>query len=80
MPGSPAQHAGLHRTSERPDLNDIISFVIQQNQSGPAGWTRSRWARHNVVWVTIWFVLLLVSPGSLSRYNMRLISLLSFLP
>jgi len=56
------------------DLNDIISFVIQQNQSGPAGLDPVTLARSNVFWVTIGVVLMTLITWLLARYNMRWIA------
>src|SRR5215469_1924803 len=55
-------------------LNDVISFIIQQNQSGPAGLGPVELARSNVFWVSLTIFLLVVVTWLLARYNMRWIA------
>ncbi len=56
------------------DLNDVISFIIQQNQSGPAGLDPVTLARSNVFWVSIAVALMVLVTWLLARYNMRWIA------
>jgi mono/diheme cytochrome c family protein len=53
------------------DLNDVVSFIIQQNESGSAGLDPVTLARSNVFWVTITIVLMVLATWLLARYNMR---------
>jgi mono/diheme cytochrome c family protein len=56
------------------DLNDVISFIINENQSGPAGLGPVDLARSNVFWVSTTIFLLVVVTWLLARYNMRWIA------
>lgn len=53
------------------DLNDVVSFIIQSNKSGPAGLSGPALARSNVFWVTIGVFLMVLVTLVLSAYNMR---------
>jgi mono/diheme cytochrome c family protein len=55
-------------------LNDVISYIIQQNQSGPAGLGPVELARSNVFWVSLTIFLLVLVTWLLARYNMRWIA------
>jgi mono/diheme cytochrome c family protein len=57
------------------DLNNVIAFVIAQNQSGAAGLDPVTLARSDVFWVTIGIVLMVTITWLLARYNMRWIAL-----
>jgi len=56
------------------DLNDVVSFIIAQNQSGQAGLGPVELARSNVFWVSVSIVLLVIVTWLLARYNMRWIA------
>jgi mono/diheme cytochrome c family protein len=56
------------------DLNNVISFIIQQNQQGSAGLGPVELARSNVFWVTTSISLLVLVTWLLARYNMRWIA------
>jgi mono/diheme cytochrome c family protein len=56
------------------DLNDVISFIIAQNQAGSAGLGPVELARSNVFWVTVSVFLLVMVTWLLARYNMRWIA------
>ncbi len=56
------------------DLNDVVAFIISQNQSGAAGLGPVELARSNVFWVTISVTLLVLVTWLLARYNMRWIA------
>jgi mono/diheme cytochrome c family protein len=56
------------------DLNDVISFIISQNQQGAAGLGPVELARSNVFWVSITILLLVLVTWLLARYNMRWIA------
>ena len=56
------------------DLNDVISFIINENQSGPAGLGPVDLARSNVFWVSTTIFLLVIVTWLLARYNMRWIA------
>jgi len=64
---------GPDKLSEN-DLNDVVSFIIAQNQSGPAGLGPVELARSNVFWVSISVFLLVMVTWLLARYNMRWIA------
>jgi mono/diheme cytochrome c family protein len=53
------------------DLNNVIAFIIQQNQQGSAGLGPVELARSNVFWVTTSISLLVLVTWLLARYNMR---------
>jgi mono/diheme cytochrome c family protein len=56
------------------DLNDVVAFIIAQNQAGSAGLGPVELARSNVFWVTVSVFLLVVVTWLLARYNMRWIA------
>jgi mono/diheme cytochrome c family protein len=56
------------------DLNDVVAFIIAQNQSGAAGLGPVELARSNVFWVTVSVFLLVMVTWLLARYNMRWIA------
>jgi mono/diheme cytochrome c family protein len=56
------------------DLDDVVSFIIAQNQSGPAGLGPVELARSNVFWVSLTIFLLVMVTLLLARYNMRWIA------
>lgn len=56
------------------DLNDVISYIIAQNESGAAGLGPVELARSNVFWVSISIFLLVMVTWLLARYNMRWIA------
>ena len=56
------------------DLNDVISYIIAQNQAGSAGLGPVELARSNVFWVSVTLFLLVVVTWLLARYNMRWIA------
>ncbi len=56
------------------ELNDLIAFIINQNQSGEAGLGPVALARANVFWVTIGVGLMVLITWLLARYNMRWIA------
>ena len=74
-PGFSAQMPAFapDKLSDR-DLNDVVSFIISENQSGPAGLGPVELARSNVFWVSISIFLLVVVTWLLARYNMRWIA------
>jgi mono/diheme cytochrome c family protein len=53
------------------DINDVAAFIIQSNQSGPAGLTPQALAQSDVFWVSIAIFLMVMVTVGLSRYNMR---------
>jgi mono/diheme cytochrome c family protein len=55
-------------------VNDVIAFIIQQNQSGSAGLSPVDLARSNVFWVSLTIFLLVMITLVLARYNMRWIA------
>jgi cytochrome c551 len=56
------------------DLNNVIAFIIAQNQSGSAGLDPVTLARSDVFWVTIGVLLMVLITWMLARYNMRWIA------
>jgi len=56
------------------DLNDVISYIIQQNQSGSAPLGPVELARSTVFWVSLSILLLVMVTWLLARYNMRWIA------
>ena len=56
------------------ELNDLVSFIISQNQQGPAGLGPVELARSNVFWVSITILLLVLAVWLLAAYNMRWIA------
>jgi Kef-type K+ transport system membrane component KefB len=56
------------------DLNDVIAFIISQNQQGSAGLGPVELARANVFWVSTTILLLVLVTWLLARYNMRWIA------
>ncbi len=56
------------------DLNDVVAFIISQNESGAAALGPVELARSNVFWVTISVSLLVLVTWLLARYNMRWIA------
>ncbi|HYW23639.1 MAG TPA: cytochrome c [Terriglobales bacterium] len=56
------------------DLNDVVAFIIAQNQSGQAGLGPVELARSNVFWVSVSIFLLVIVTWLLARYNMRWIA------
>ena len=56
------------------DLNNVIAFIISQNQSGSSGLDPVTLARSNVFWVTIGVLALVMVTWLLARYNMRWIA------
>jgi len=59
--------------SQLPDkeLQDVVAFIIAQNQQGAAGLGPVELARANVFWVTVAISLLVLATWLLARYNMR---------
>lgn len=56
------------------ELNDVIAFIISQNQQGSAGLGPVELARSNVFWVSITVLLLVLVTWLLAAYNMRWIA------
>lgn len=56
------------------DVDNVIAFIIQQNESGAAGLGPVELARSNVFWVTTIVLLLVLTTWLLARYNMRWIA------
>jgi len=56
------------------DLNDVIAYIIQQNQSGSAALGPVELARSDVFWVSLTIFLLVMVTLLLARYNMRWIA------
>lgn len=56
------------------DLNNVISFIISENQSGPAGLGPVELARSNVFFVSVTILLMVLIVWLLARYNMRWIA------
>jgi len=56
------------------DLEDVVAFIISQNQSGSAGLGPVELARSNVFWVSVSIFLLVMVTWLLARYNMRWIA------
>jgi mono/diheme cytochrome c family protein len=56
------------------DLNNVIAFIIQQNQSGAAGLGPVELARSNVFFVSVSVLLMVLIVWLLARYNMRWIA------
>ena len=57
------------------DLNNVVAFIIAQNQSGSAGLSPTDLARSNVFWVSIGILAMTLITWLLTRYNMRWIAL-----
>jgi mono/diheme cytochrome c family protein len=57
------------------DLNNVIAYIITQNQAGSAGLSPVDLARSNVFWVSIGILAMTFITWLLSRYNMRWIAL-----
>jgi mono/diheme cytochrome c family protein len=53
------------------DIKDVTAFVIQSNQSGPAGLSPQALAQSDVFWVSVAIFLMVMVTVGLSRYNMR---------
>ena len=56
------------------DLNDVISYIISQNESGQAALGPVELARSDVFWVSLTIFLLVMVTLLLARYNMRWIA------
>lgn len=56
------------------DLNNVISFIISQNQSGASGIDPVTLARSNVLFVSLTIILMVLIVWLLARYNMRWIA------
>jgi cytochrome c551 len=57
------------------DLNNVIAYIVTQNQAGSAGLSPVDLARSNVFWVSIGILAMTFITWLLSRYNMRWIAL-----
>jgi mono/diheme cytochrome c family protein len=53
------------------DIKDVAAFIIQSNQSGPAGLGPQQLAQSDVFWVSVSIFLMVMVTVGLSRYNMR---------
>jgi mono/diheme cytochrome c family protein len=58
-------------TLSQQDIKDVAAFIIQSNQSGPAGLSPQQLAQSNVFWVSVAVFLMVMVTVGLSRYNMR---------
>jgi mono/diheme cytochrome c family protein len=56
------------------DLNNVIAFIINENQSGPAGLGPVELARSNVFFVSATILVMVLIVWLLARYNMRWIA------
>ena len=56
------------------DLNNVVSFIISQNQSGSAGLGPVELARSNVFTVSVAVLVMVLITWLLARYNMRWIA------
>ena len=56
------------------DVDNVIAFITQQNQSGSSGLGPVALARSTVFWVTTTIVLMVMITLLLARYNMRWIA------
>jgi mono/diheme cytochrome c family protein len=57
------------------DLNNVIAYIISQNQAGSAGLGPVELARSNVFWVSVGVLLMTFITWLLARYNMRWIAM-----
>jgi mono/diheme cytochrome c family protein len=57
------------------DLNNVVAYIISQNQAGSAGLSPVDLARSNVFWVSIGILAMTLITWLLSRYNMRWVAL-----
>ena len=56
------------------DLNNVVAFIISQNQAGAAGLGPVELARSNVFYVSVAVLLMTLITWLLARYNMRWIA------
>ena len=56
------------------ELNNVVAFIINQNQSGAAGLDPVTLARSNVLFVSVTIILMVLLVWLLARYNMRWIA------
>ncbi|HEY4027904.1 MAG TPA: cytochrome c [Candidatus Dormibacteraeota bacterium] len=65
---------GTDKLSDQ-DLNNVVAYIIAQNQAGSAGLGPVELARSNVFWVSIGILAMVLITWLLARYNMRWIAL-----
>ncbi|HVB76457.1 MAG TPA: cytochrome c [Candidatus Nitrosotalea sp.] len=76
--GDPGYSAAMPKfggTLSPQDIKDVVSFILQQNESGgAAALTPEDLARSTVFWITVSVLMMVFLTYLLSRYNMRWIA------